>query len=166
MPGVYRPPSSPFLGGRQPLAPRRRTPVDEPPLGTPGRRLQAALVSSWWRPGQAPLPFRRLLVQGIDDPPFGQRLPWGVLLGWWQGDPIGPHPLRPGVPGEPAEVADDPPFGGRTAQWVILGTWQPIPGQSAPPPKAVPAAADDFPWPTLHNPARDWYISRRRRLSA
>ena len=107
---IYRLPPSPFLGGRQPLEPRKLTPseldvaVNDPPFGQ--RTWLAGLLRAW-QPGppqpQAPWKLSpSIIAVAEDDPPFGQRLWASAVLQAWQPGP--PAAIRARFVIPPAEV--------------------------------------------------------------
>ena len=111
---IFRPPPQPFVGGWQPLAPRRlpvsitAVPADDPPFSHGGRSSPSSMcVLAMWQPDPA-TPWRgfvggRRLPAGLftptDDPPFG--IQWGLrnvaITSWDPGPPrLEPIRARPG----------------------------------------------------------------------
>ena len=93
--GTFRQPPSPFIGGRQPLAPSElppsitAVPEDNPPFG-----LTTALwaVLRRWQPDAIPPPRSVPYPQGLDDPPFGYTVyPAAILRSWQPSVSAPPH---------------------------------------------------------------------------
>lgn len=144
---IYRQPPSPFIGGRQPLAPYQQTPPDGPePLGQPaishpGRNALWQILSAWI-PGP-PLPTRgyRKIVVSVDDPPFSHPSlnPRSRVVSLWQPSV---EPQRQQAIRRLIVSVDDPPFTLRTGLWSVLRAWQPQPRAPQRAPLLVPSVAD------------------------
>src|SRR5574337_336807 len=102
MSGIYRPVPSPFLGGRQPLEPKRLpveitlVPENDPPFSA--RHPLWDILLAAWLPGP-PLPPRAPLLLFdlgtlVNEPPFKTLVaPQAVLVAWLPPPPR-PEPIR------------------------------------------------------------------------
>lgn len=151
----YQPPQ-PFLGGRQPLEPRKLTPEllavpeDNPPFASGLRSfpVMLALVAFLWQPAPVlPQSAPKLVPQqeaAADNPPFGLKSSIPNIVEQW-------HPgfvLPQTSPRLISETRDDPTFGIRPTLPGIVEQWyrvDPTPTQGKHLPINVTAVAEDNP---------------------
>ena len=106
---IFRPPPQPFVGGWQPLAPRKlpasitAVPSDAPPFSHQGRTSLAFWnVVGLWQPDPA-VPWRGFVTglklsagaaMPVDDPPFGMRWQLRAVAISWEPGPPRPEPIH------------------------------------------------------------------------
>lgn len=162
--GIYRIPPSPFVGGWQPLAPRKLPPsdlavqVDDPPFtGSARPSVQlATILQAWIPPPPQPQVAWKLnpALEAVPDdqpPPTSWRWLSTVLFAWQPGPPQ-PQVAWRVSPAILAVPADSPPFGQHLWLSGTLQMWQPLPPppqrglQVVPPPSVVAAGGLEEKW--------------------
>lgn len=135
---VFYPPPQPFIGGRQPLAPRvlppsiTAVPVNNPPFSIWQRTVQYLEISRAW---DAPPP----------NPFLGGR------------QPLAPAQLAPSITAVPV---NNPPFGKLFPQVLLARLWIPIPPQPPTAPLLVftSAPVQFIPGPQNLQPIFQWWV--------
>lgn len=149
--GLYYNPPSPFIGGRQPLAPGKIVPPSgptpsNPPPAAKGFGFPFAVYAAWAVPIIVFLPGPFVPAPEVDAPPIQAPLSFGAIFDAWYA-PVAPVRQRtlPVPQSGPAIVANPPPL----SFDAVLRAWYapPVPVRQ----RVLPAPASG---PTPSNPPR------------